>query len=247
MVPETIWTYREVGHTQDAKRELLSVFGEDFEAFTTPKPTGLITRIAQLCTEKDSIVLDSFAGSGSTAHAILDLNKEDGGSRQFILVECEDYAERITAERVRRVMRGVANARNEGLSKGLSGSFSYFDLGPAIEMESILSGDSLPTYRDLARYVFYTATGEEFDESAVDEKMHFIGESQQYLVYLFYDRDLEYLKSTALTLDKAKTLGAYKGKRRLVFAPTKYLDQDHLDELRIDFAQLPFEIYQLVR
>ena len=88
---------------------------------------------------------------------------------------------------------------------------------------------------------------EEFDEKAVDTKINFIGESREYLVYLFYKPDLGYLKKTALTLDRAKALGTYKDKRRLVFAPTKYLDQRHLDELRIDFAQLPFEIYQLVK
>jgi len=114
-------------------------------------------------------------------------------------------------------------------------------------MESILSGDNFPSYTDLARYVFYTATGEEFDPDAVDEKKHFIGQSAQYLVYLFYKPDMDYLKSAALTLDRANALGPYKNKRRLVFAPTKYLDQEHLDELRIDFAQLPFEIYQLVK
>jgi len=153
----------------------------------------------------------------------------------------------ITAERVRRVIKGVAKAKDENLKKGLGGSFSYFELGPPIEMEGILSGDSLPSYKELARYVFYTATGEEFDEKAINEKKNFIGESKEYLVYLFYKPDLEYLKKTALTLDRAKALGPYKNKRRLVFAPTKYLDQDHLDELRIDFAQLPFEIYQLVK
>ena len=79
------------------------------------------------------------------------------------------------------------------------------------------------------------------------QKKNFIGESAQYLVYLFYKPDIEYLKATALTLDKAKALGPYKKRRRLVFAPTKYLDHEHLDELRIDFAQLPFEIYQLVK
>lgn len=66
-------------------------------------------------------------------------------------------------------------------------------------------------------------------------------------VYLFYKPDLNYLKNTALTLDRAKALGAYRGKKRLIFAPTKYLDQDYLDELRIIFAQLPFEIYKLAR
>jgi adenine-specific DNA-methyltransferase len=110
-----------------------------------------------------------------------------------------------------------------------------------------LDGDGLPSFKELARYVFYTATGEEFDETAINEKDNFIGESKEYLVYLIYKPDMEYLKSTALTLERAKKLGPYKNKKRLVFAPSKYLDQDHLDELRIDFAQLPFEIYKLAK
>jgi adenine-specific DNA-methyltransferase len=231
--------------TTEQQRSELETIGISFKY---PKPKSLIQHLIQIgAADPASIVLDSFAGSGTTAHGVLQQNAEDGGRRRFILIECEDYAEKVTAERVRRVIKGVARAKDENLRRGLSGTFSYFDLGPAIEMESILSGDSLPTYRDLARYVFYTATGEEFDETAVDEKRSFIGESKQYLVYLFYAPDLEYLKTTALTLDRANALGPYAGKRRLVFAPTKYLDQDHLDERRIDFAQLPFEIYQLVK
>jgi len=118
------------------------------------------------------------------------------------------------------------------LKKGLGGSFSFFELGKPIELESILDGDSLPTYRELARYVFYTATGEEFDEKAVNEKKHFIGESKNYQVFLFYEPDIEKLKNLALTLDMAKALPALKkDKRRLVFAPTKYLDQEHLEQV----------------
>jgi len=247
VVPSTWWPRDQVGDNQQATREFRQIFAEGEQEFATPKPVSLIQRIVRIASDPDSIVLDSCAGSGTTAHAVLALNREDGGTRSFVLVECEDYADQTTAERLRRVIRGVPSARDKDLRDGLGGSFSYFDLGPAIEMESILSGDSLPTYRDLARYVFYTATGEEFDENAVDEKRNFIGESKHYLVYLFYAPDLEYLKATALTLDRANALGPYAGKRRLVFAPTKYLDQEHLDERRIDFAQLPFEIYQLVK
>lgn len=175
----------------------------------------------------------------------MDLNKEDSGNRKFILVECEDYADAITAERVRRVIKGVPNAKDEKLRKGLGGTFSYFELGDPIEMESILEGDNLPSYLELARYVLYTATGEEFDHEKVDEEKNFIGESKEYEVYLFYKPDIEYLKSTALTLERAKKLGQYKGKKRLVFATSKYLDNDYLLEYRIDYCQLPFEIYKL--
>ena len=234
------WGHEEFGSNQEAS-EIIKVLNIEFD---NPKPVRLIQALLAIFTNKDSIVLDSFAGSGTTAHAVLALNKEDGGNRKFMLVECEDYADKITAERVRRVIKGVPAAKDEALKKGLGGTFSYFELGKAIEMESILEGHNLPDYTELARYVFYTATGEEFDESGVDEARQFIGESNDYEVYLLYKPDIEYLKKTALTLDRAKALGPWKGKRRLVFAPTKYLDQEHLQQLRIDFAQLPFEIYK---
>ena len=231
--------------TRNGTAEINAIFGE--RKFDFAKPSHLIQEFIVQSTDGDSIVLDSFAGSGPTAQAVFQQNAVDGGGRRFILIECEDYADKITAERVRRVIRGVKDAKDGNLKKGLGGSFSYFDLGPPIEMEAILSGDNFPSYADLARYVFYTATGEEFDPDAIDEKKNFIGESREYLVYLFYKPDIDYLKATALTLDRAQALGPYKDKRRLVFAPTKYLDQDHLDSLRIDFAQLPFEIYKLVK
>lgn len=243
----TWWPHTEVGHNQEATKEVNEIIGRA-DAFDNPKPTRLIRRILQLAADKDSLILDSFAGSGTTAQAVLALNKEDSGNRRFILIECEDYADSITAERVRRVIKGVPTSKDEALKKGLGGSFSFFKLGKAIELEGILDGDSLPTYEELARYVFYTATGEEFDEKAVNEKKHFIGESKNYQVFLFYEPDVAKLKNLALTLDMAKSLPPLKkDKKRLVFAPTKYLDQEHLDQHRIDFAQLPFEIYELTR
>ena len=227
--------------------ELKQIFGD--KVIDNVKPTTLVKHLVDLAAhnKKNAIILDSFAGSGTTAQAVLELNSEDGGDRRFILIECEDYADKTTAERVRRVIKGVPNAKDEYLRSGLGGTFSYFDLGDPIEMESILAGDGLPSYKELARYVFYTATGEEFDETKVDESRNFVGESREYYVYLLYKPDTEYLKSTALTLQHAKALGPYAGKKRLVFAPAKYLDQQHLLEFHIDFAQLPFEIYKLAK
>ena len=91
-VPQTLWEYDEVGHTQDAKKELLRIL--DFESsgdvFISPKPVALLSRILELATTKNSVVLNSFAGSGTTGHAVLEANKSDGGDRRFILVEMED-------------------------------------------------------------------------------------------------------------------------------------------------------------
>ena len=194
---------------------------------------------------KDDIILDSFAGSGTTAHAVLDLNKEDGGNRKFILIEQEDYANTITAERVRRVIKGVKTAKNENLKKGLGGSFSYFELGPTIEMESILQGKNLPSYTEFARYIFYTATGEEFNEKKINEKSGFIGETKNYELYMFYKPDVEWLKRNALTLDAVNAMPKFKDKQRLVFAPAKYVDDETCRNNRIDFCQLPYEIYRI--
>ena len=107
--PQTLWFYDEVGHTQDAKRTLIEMGllkGE--ESTITPKPVALLERILALAAGPDALVLDSFAGSGTTAHAVLKANAADNGSRRFILVEGEDYADRLTAERVRRAIQGYA-------------------------------------------------------------------------------------------------------------------------------------------
>jgi len=107
-VPQTLWFYTDVGHTDEAKKELkqLMAYEATGDVFITPKPIRLIERVLKIFTDENSIVLDSFAGSGTTAHAVLAVNKKDGGNRKFILVETEAYADTLTAERVRRVIDG---------------------------------------------------------------------------------------------------------------------------------------------
>jgi adenine-specific DNA-methyltransferase len=244
-VPETIWFGKDVGTTRDGKSILKELFGGE-APFETPKPVEIIKRILQIATNENDIILDSFAGSGTTAHAVLELNKEDGGNRKFILIEQEDYANTITAERVRRVINGVETAKNETLKNGLGGTFSYFKLGDAIEMESILRGETLPSFVEFARYIFYTATGEEFNEQAINENTGFIGTSKNHDVYMFYKPEIEWLKQNALTLNRVNEMPLFNGKQRLVFAPAKYVDDETCRANRIDFCQLPYEIYRMV-
>lgn len=125
--------------------ELKEILGSN--KFSYPKPSSLIKELISLCTQEEDIILDSFAGSGTTAHAVLALNKEDGGNRKFILVECENYANAVTAERIRRVINGVENAKDENLRVGLDGSFTYCTLGDPIDEERILTGESFPPTR----------------------------------------------------------------------------------------------------
>ncbi|HOM11789.1 MAG TPA: site-specific DNA-methyltransferase [Rubrivivax sp.] len=110
VVPQTLWHWQDVGSTRNAKTELLRLMSSESEhdVFVTPKPTGLLERVLAIGAQDDSLILDSFAGSGTTAHAVLQANAKDGGSRRFILVEGEDYADTLTAERVRRAINGYA-------------------------------------------------------------------------------------------------------------------------------------------
>ncbi len=242
VVPDNLWV--DFATNKDGKKEIQEIFSS--EAFDTPKPTKLIQRVIQLVAGKDDIILDSFAGSGTTAHAVLALNQEDGGNRKFILVECEDYADEITGERIRRVIKGVPDAKDEALRKGLGGSFSYYELGEELEMDKILEGSDLPSYEELARYAFFTSTGGNWDESTVEEETYYIGSSSTFEVFLLYAPDKQKLKELALNLDFAmKVHNRFPNKQKLIFAPACFMEEYHLKEYGIRFAQLPFEIYRM--
>ena len=248
LVPETIWTYKEVGHTQDAKKTLLQIFPENFPDFTTTKPVELLTRIIRLSTGQNSTILDSFAGSGTTAHAVLALNKKDGGNRKFILVECEDYADTITAERVRRVIKGVPTAKDESLKNGLGDSFTYCTLGEEVSVEKMLSGEHLPDYDTFARYLVYTATGQAPDKirksRSKDGCFH---ETDDRLFYLIYQPNLDFLRNadSALKGDRAERIGKQARKKKktaIVFATHKFMGQKELTRMGIVFCGLPYDV-----
>jgi hypothetical protein len=164
VVPMSLWLYDDVGHTQEAKRDLLEVitFEESEDVFITPKPTRLIQRILQIASDKDSIILDSFAGSGTTAHAVLKQNAEDGGNRKFILVEMEEQiAANITAERVRRVAAGYTDAKGKDVP-GLGSGFQFCRLSeePLFNEFGDIRDDV--TFAQLADFVWFAETGTGF-------------------------------------------------------------------------------------
>lgn len=103
IVPLTIWQHAEVGHNQEAKQELKKFVGELGDIFSTPKPVRLLKRILQIGADKNSVALDFFAGSGTTAHAVMNLNKEDGGRRKFILIEMANYFDTVMIPRIKKV------------------------------------------------------------------------------------------------------------------------------------------------
>lgn len=157
-VPWSWWPHEEVGHTDESRKEIQEIFGTQ-TAFDTPKPTRLIQRILQIATDKDSLVLDSFAGSGTTGHAVLKQNAEDGGNRRFILVEMDNtIAQTVTAERVKRVSQGYTSAKNKEVA-GLGSGFQFYQLSqePLFAADGKVRPDV--TFRQLAEFVWFTETG----------------------------------------------------------------------------------------
>lgn len=245
---EPFWGFfpKDIGTAESAKKELTEILGA--HEFETVKPVDVIKRLIFHVANKSDIVLDSFAGSGTTAHAVLALNKEDSGNRKFILVECEDYADTITAERVRRVMKGVPGAKDEALKKGLGGSFTFCALGEEINIENLLKGDKLPSFDDLARYAFYTAIGQTL-EKIKQGADYLVGETEQYRVHVVYKPDLEFLRSgaSALNADLADSIAKGRGKKTaLVFASHKFMSQKDLTTMGITFCQLPYQLHRVM-
>lgn len=230
--------------------ELRALFPDKEKVFNNPKPRRLLVDLLSFVTKPDSVVLDSFAGTGTTAHAVLELNARDGGKRRFILIECEDYADSLTAERVRRVVKGVPESPMDIFHKGLGGSFAYCKLGAPLDLNDMLKGKNLPDYATLGEWLFHTATGESCDRKAIKEKQNYLGESQLCHVWLIYKSDLDFLQSpaSALTRDLAEKIAkSKKGKKHLVFAAAKFVPNRDLASIGVDFAPLPFALYRVAK
>lgn len=161
VVPQTLWPHEFAGHTDGSRKELREILHNipSVSDFTTPKPSLLIQRILQIASDKDSLILDSFAGSGTTGHAVLKQNAEDGGNRRFILVEMDEgIAQNVTAERVRRVAEGYTNAKGQTV-EGLGGGFQFCRLSaePLFAADGQIRSDV--TFAQLAEFVWFAETG----------------------------------------------------------------------------------------
>ena len=203
--------------------------------FTTPKPHELIERILQIATDKDSIVLDSFAGSGTTAHAVLNLNKADGGNRKFILVEMMDYADSITAERVKRVIDGYGEGKKK--TEGTGGDFSFYEVGEALFTDGVLNEDV--DEEKIRAYIWYTETHTPY-QKPTKGNASFLG-CEDDTAYYFH-----YAKGETTTLDAAflrsiKT----KAERYVIYADVCVLSPEMMEKRNIEFKKIPRDIRKI--
>lgn len=232
--PTNLWQYSDAGHTDEAKKTLLALF-DDKAPFDTPKPARLIEMVIRVACDKDSIILDSFAGSGTTAHAILNMNNADGGNRKFILIEMMDYADSITAERVRRVINGYGDGKKA--VEGTDGDFSYFELGQPIFNGEMLNEEIGED--EIRKYVYFTETKQSLEPRKADEP-YFLGKYVDNAYYFYYEKEqITTLNNEFLNTVQTKA-GAY-----VIYADLCTLSDSELEKYNITFKKIPRDITKL--
>lgn len=233
-LPTNFWAFTETGHTDEAKKEMLAIF-DGKATFDTPKPHRLIEFVLKVAGNENALVLDSFAGSGTTAHAVLNMNKADGGHRKFILVEMMDYADSITAERVKRVIRGYGEGKNA--VEGTGGNFGFYDLG-----EPLLHGDVLNEnvgVEKIREYVYFTDTKASLPESHPDEP-YFMGVHIGSAYYFYYEKQAV----TTLNREFLHTVKT-EADAYVIYADLCTLSEAELEKYHITFKKIPRDITKL--
>lgn len=222
--------------TEEAGKMVDMIFGKT-KVFDFPKPPSLIEYLAGFLCDKNSIILDSFAGSGTTAHAVLNLNKQDGGNRKFILCEMCDYAENITAERVRRVMKGYGEGKNA--VAGTGGSFDFYELGDTIFDPVTGNLNDNADTEAIRRYVWFSETNSAYIQPAKDAHPYLLGTFQHNNYYFYYKKGEE----TCLDWDFLNTFTQKdKAEMYIIYADRCVMTEEEMMRLNIRFKKIPRDI-----
>lgn len=207
--------------------------------FENPKSLVFLEDFLDIVTDSNSIILDSFAGSGTTAHAVLNLNKQDGGNRKFICIEMEDYAETITAERVKRVINGYGSAGSPQ-AEGTGGSFDYYELGPALFNEDNEINE-LVGVEKLRQYMYYTETKSALIAPSPKERAggeaYLLNKHNDTAYYFYYEQD----SVTTLNHDFLSTIKT-RAEQYVIYADNCLLTKEFMTKHHIIFKKIPRDI-----
>ena len=220
-----------LGSTQNMSSELATM-GIKFDF---PKPTALIQYLLGFYCEEDSIVLDSFAGSGTTAHAVLNMNKADGGNRQFIIVEMMDYAEDITAKRAKCVIKGYGEGKNA--VEGTGGNFSFYDLGEPLLMGDCLNEAVAP--EKIREYIWFMETKQPYAPPSGGNP-YYLGKHNSTDYYFYYEPQ----RVTVLDYAFLSTI-TEKADGTVIYADRCAINEDKLAKMGVTFKKIPRDISKL--
>lgn len=233
LTPETILFADDVATNEIAKNNLKDIFPEQIP-FTTPKPYQLIKHLLQLASNNDSIVLDAFAGSGTTAHAALVINKEADSDRKFILIESNDYAEDITAERVRRVIKGYGEG--DAIVEGLGGSFDYYELGEPLFLPDGNLNESVGTDK-IREYIYYSETHDHLTRPQSKDYPYLLDYLDDSGYFFYYEPD----NLTTLSHDTLNIV-PQEASHYVIYADICTISKEQLSKMNIVFKKIPRDI-----
>ena len=232
---EPFWSHfsaEKYGTAQRGKDLLTKIMGKSI-GFDTVKPIGLLEALFSHF-PKDSIILDSFAGSGTTAHAILSMNKADSGNRKFILIEMMDYAESITAERVNRVISGYGIDKDK--TEGLGGDFNFYELGEPLLVDGLLN--EKVDVSNIREYIWFTETHSKLlTNLQTTDNEYFLGKNNDAGYWFYYKKNEE----TCLNYEFLSTMKT-KADQYIIYADVCRLPDSFLKEHNIVFKKIPREI-----
>lgn len=223
---------RNMGSTQQMN-SFLEKLGIKFDY---PKPLGLIKYLLSINDDPEGIVLDSFAGTGTTANAVLELNKQDGGNRKFILIEMLDYAKTITAERNKKIIQGYSYKDKKGKVhkvEGLGGGFQYCELSEPLLDEFGLLSEHV-TFDMLAKHIYFTEFGIALNKDQISEENNYAGRFKDTELFIYMDKKI--------SLSELDNILQKKAEKYLVYADTWSITQDLLQKYNIEVKSLPLEI-----
>ena len=232
-LPTNYWSFEEVGHTDEAAKILKAIF-DGKATFDTPKPARLIERILQIAGDEDTLILDSFAGSGTTAHAVLNMNKADGGHRKFILIEMMDYADSITAERIKRVIDGYGEGKST--VEGTGGDFSYYELGEPLLFSDGNLNEAVGVDK-IREYIWYTETKAPY---APQNGGYYLGKCGDTGYYFYYEPDRVTSLDHAFLSQVQEKADGY-----VIYADRCALSDAELSEYGVKFKKIPRDISRI--
>lgn len=217
----------------DASAKMKQLFNS--KVFEYAKPVELIEMFLKyINTSNDAIILDSFAGSGTTAHAVLNMNKQDGGNRKFILIEMEDYADSITAERVKRVMQGYGTGKND--TEGTGGSFDYYELGQPLFREDKNLNEEVGEEK-IREYIFFSETKQYLDRKQTPEHKYLLDTYNDTAYYFYYEKE----SITTLSIETLNIV-TEQAEQYLIYADHCLLDKEYMLAKNIIFKKIPRDI-----
>jgi len=232
VTPQTYWHYDEVGHTQEAKKEILQLFGSD--VFLTPKPERLLERIVYLSSSKNDIILDSFLGSGTAAAVAHKMG------RRYIGIEMGEHAKTHCVTRLKKVIEGEQGGISKNVNWQGGGGYRFYQLGSTVfDSEGRINPEI--SFSHLAAHIWFSETRIALHGEARNPYLGTRNGTAYYLLYNGILGDKRPDGGNVLTSKVLSYLPSHDGPK-VIYGETSRLGQARLKSLNIIFKQTPYDV-----